>query len=83
MTKIAEQSQADRVLAKFGGDEKEMADKTGLPGHVIRHAKRTGFFRQTHHALIIQKAEEHGVDVTAFDFIHHLVQHRTPESATG
>jgi hypothetical protein len=82
MTIFPEQSQADRVLAKFV-DEATMAAETGLPAHVIRHAKRTGFFRQTHHPLILARALEHGRDVTAFDFIAHLVTHRIPESATG
>lgn len=82
MTNIPE-SQAERIVRKFGGRQ-PMSEKTGLKDHVIRHAERVGYFQEGDRPLILAKAELHHLDVTAFDFIAHLVQRRDePLAAAG
>lgn len=82
MTNIPE-TQAERIVRKFGG-RPETVEKTGLKEHIVRHALRVGYFQEADRPTILAKAEEHGADITAFDFIAHLVQRRDDQlAATG
>lgn len=66
-------NQAQHVADRFGGAT-AMSEATGIPYHQITDwCRRTRFIPEKHRAHVLRTAEANGVDVTAFDFIRHLV----------
>lgn len=66
------ETQADRVIAKFGGI-RPMAEKLSTPDTPVAHTtvqrwKETGFIPAKRQPFVLEKAREHGIPLTPADF---------------
>lgn len=67
-------NQARFIADRFGGVA-ALAEQTRLPYHrVADWCRRTGYIPEKHRLEILRAAALSGVDLTAFDFIRHLVK---------
>ena len=72
---MTDHTQADRIIAKFGGRPKTVA-ATGLSYEKVRHAERVGYFNPDKYQIIINAGAAAGIEITPYDFIAHLVPAR-------
>lgn len=67
-------NQAQRIADKFGGAG-SLASAIDVPYHQVTDwCRRTGFVPEKHRLRVLQAAETRGIDMTAFEFVRHLVE---------
>lgn len=69
-------NQAQFIADKFGGTT-ALAEATGIPYHQVAYwCRTTKFIPENKRQRVLEVAAAREVDVTAFDFIRHLVRNR-------
>lgn len=66
------QSQADRVLGKFGDDLGQIVVSTGFSYKQVWSWRNRGFIPQEHHQRLLNRAAEIQADLLPHDFSAHL-----------
>ena len=74
-------TQSERIVGKFGeGNFSKGRDFLVANGDYkatrIRAWQMTGWVPQPEHQVLLDLAVKHSIDLTAYDFIHHLVAPR-------
>lgn len=76
-------NQAQRVADKFGGAG-SLAEAIDVPYHQVADwCRRTGFVPEKHRLSVLQAAQARGIDLTAFEFVRHLVEVPTGAASNG